>query len=146
MYSSSSIFNAKISKIESNAVYKGTVYDQTVELSFKDQKIQAFDLDKEVSKENLGEECNLVLGILQNSIKKEKFSETGFRKPEEPDSEWSYNVKGIVKEINPRDEKWNMIIEVKENDIITTAEEPNFSEGDKIYIENGRIDIKELKG
>ena len=143
--SSSPSLTAKILGIEEGAKYQGKVYDQSVLIELQDNNIWVFDQNKEVKNEDISEKKKLAIRSLTYEANEDEINEYGFRKLQESDAKWNYEIRGkIIDRLESTNDRSDFIIQVEESRTVAAKiDSDKLVEGKDVVLKS-RLDIEKV--
>ena len=140
----------EIIEIEPEAVYKDTVYDQTVIGQIQDgRRVELFDSSASVSEDSIGEVLDTLVHAMPKSHGERKVLDKslGFRSSENPSTKWSYDLVGKIADIDL--DEGTLALNIGSGEILVkfyneteaVLESTNASIDDCLHIPDCRIDI-----
>ncbi len=137
--------------IEPEAIYQGTVYDQTVRAKLQNGfEIRLFDLPMPVVEEEMvGENIDVSIRLdLYDDIYENTDKKIGISHPKSPASKWNYDFVGEIREIDSNERSilldigYGLVSAVYySDDIDELIESDNITIGTRLYLPDVQADI-----
>ena len=139
----------EVTDIEPEAVYKDTVYTQTIVARLQDgTKINLFDsVSSIMGKDTVGDILDISISILYNEVKNISGKAIGIYPTENPSSKWSYDLVCIIENVDKDDSSILLdfgsgIVSIGlNNNLEELIKSTDTGPDDCLYIPDARIDL-----